>query len=550
MNKAGLLCIALALFIGCQNQVTTRVHNVWTYIQEKPDSALTVLEEYSLSDFHSRRGRAEYALLKSISLDKNYIDLKTDSLISPALQYYESNGCKKERMLCWYYLGRIQANASEYNKAIVSVTRAGDYLQEMNEPYYEALVHMSKEIIYNNTYNVSEALEEAQAGASLFESIGETRQYLIALRRVALDYFALRDMHKADSVLLSIITHPLADSSLVGRCYLILGRSRVLQQKYGEAMEAFDTGMKQYHGSMNVSEAAAYAYASFKAGDRESCDRILSMLEANPSARGQYLQQRYLISKDLGQYKDAMEYQRSLIELEDSIAVRTMDQSVVKAQRDYQHQSREVFRLQAEKRRVFIWWIVTIALFLLAAVLFVSLYYKRKRKEEVARLTAAYSDVQSLLRESDDVNNGLNEQLTSARKQYVEAYKKQFSNIARISEAYFRTSGSKGARDRIYEEVRDLSSFISTDNRTYKQLERNVNKSLSDAMSLFRQEFPDRDEKEYRLVCYMMAGFPASTINLLTGLTASNIYVRKNRLLEYIRSSDVPHRNLFLLVLP
>ena len=147
------------------------------------------------------------------------------------------------------------------------------------------------------------------------------------------------------------------------------------------------------------------------------------------------------------------------------------------------------------------------------------------------------------------MNTLLNDELLAARKQYVSAYKKRFSKIASLSETYYRTSGLKDARELVYREVREVSSFISKDSRTYRQLEKNINSGLSNAMELFRMEYPREKEEDYRFVCYLMAGFPASTISLLTGLTSSNVYVRKNRLLERLRKDSVEHRDLFLLVI-
>lgn len=164
-------------------------------------------------------------------------------------------------------------------------------------------------------------------------------------------------------------------------------------------------------------------------------------------------------------------------------------------------------------------------------------------------MLASQEEIRHLLIEADTLNTQLNDELLAARKQYVSAYKKSFSKIASLSETYYRTSGSKNARELVYREVRDVASFISTDSRTYQQLEKNVNSGLSNAMELFRMEYPGKKEEEYRFVCYLMAGFPASTISLLTGLSSSNVYVKKNRLLERLRKDSVEHRDLFLLAI-
>ena len=98
--------------------------------------------------------------------------------------------------------------------------------------------------------------------------------------------------------------------------------------------------------------------------------------------------------------------------------------------------------------------------------------------------------IKKLLVEADERNSALNDKLALTRRQYVSAFKKRFTKIAHLSETYYRTSNSKDSRERVYREVRDLSSFITRDTRTYRQLEKNVDANLSNAMAWYREEYP------------------------------------------------------------
>ena len=55
--------------------------------------------------------------LLSQALDKNYIDLQSDSIIAPAVRYYENHGTPDERLKVFYYRGRISMNANDYDSA-------------------------------------------------------------------------------------------------------------------------------------------------------------------------------------------------------------------------------------------------------------------------------------------------------------------------------------------------------------------------------------------------------------------------------------------------
>ena len=73
---------------------------VWDYIQQRPDSALTVLNAMDASAFRGRT-LAEYRLLKAMSLDKNYVDVASDSLALPALRYFRRHGPREKCQKCY-----------------------------------------------------------------------------------------------------------------------------------------------------------------------------------------------------------------------------------------------------------------------------------------------------------------------------------------------------------------------------------------------------------------------------------------------------------------
>ncbi|MGX8707874.1 MAG: hypothetical protein ACSW72_03880, partial [Bacteroidales bacterium] len=71
----GLLLVLLLLPSGCgSRQAETVLDDVESYIQARPDSALTVLRALDTTTLNSQKLRAHYALLHAMALDKNWID--------------------------------------------------------------------------------------------------------------------------------------------------------------------------------------------------------------------------------------------------------------------------------------------------------------------------------------------------------------------------------------------------------------------------------------------------------------------------------------------
>ena len=70
---------AILFFTGCYNrEYISRLDEVEALLQNKPDSALTILKQFKREG--SQAEQAKYALLYSAALDKNHIKITDDSL--------------------------------------------------------------------------------------------------------------------------------------------------------------------------------------------------------------------------------------------------------------------------------------------------------------------------------------------------------------------------------------------------------------------------------------------------------------------------------------
>lgn len=83
----------LGLFsCGTPMGVEAELGRIEGYIQEEPRRALEELSVMNRDSLSRAQDRGRYSLLLSMALDKNYIDLKNDSLIMPAVEYYSRHG--------------------------------------------------------------------------------------------------------------------------------------------------------------------------------------------------------------------------------------------------------------------------------------------------------------------------------------------------------------------------------------------------------------------------------------------------------------------------
>ena len=198
---------AITIF-SCKDVRNSEVYRLLTdvdsYIESRPDSALAVLEGIDKAELTTNELEAKYALLMSMALDKNYIDLQSDSVIAPAVRYYERYGSADEKLKAFYYRGRVSMNANNYDEAMEYFSFAGKYTENAKDKIASGLLHNAKMHIYQNLYDANSAIDEAKKSAEMFIAGGDTTRYINAVNGIFTGYISIKDTLNA-KVYLDII---------------------------------------------------------------------------------------------------------------------------------------------------------------------------------------------------------------------------------------------------------------------------------------------------------------------------------------------------------
>ena len=146
---------ALLMIFSCTVIETDRTLNdVESFIMDHPDSALLILESMNRKDLKTARTKAHHALLHAMALDKNYIDVKDDSIASVAVEYYLKHGPQRNRVRALYYLGKSYYYQQQYDMAILEYSKA-ERVAKKCDSLYLGMIKTAKAGIYNITYNSS-----------------------------------------------------------------------------------------------------------------------------------------------------------------------------------------------------------------------------------------------------------------------------------------------------------------------------------------------------------------------------------------------------------
>ena len=197
-----VLMLTLMTTAGCNHRsaVDKKMDMADSLMTSKPDSALAILEGIPASDINGKETSARYALLKSMALDKNYVDTTTFDVLQPAIDYYIENGTPDEQLRTYYYQGRIYQNKYDDDSAMQSYMLGKELLQEVSDTLTMANLMVAQATIYYRIYKFDEFTNNNLEAAKLYKAIRRADYELLSLVN-ALDGSILNDDKSlADSI--------------------------------------------------------------------------------------------------------------------------------------------------------------------------------------------------------------------------------------------------------------------------------------------------------------------------------------------------------------
>ncbi|MDE6341450.1 MAG: hypothetical protein K2K93_03965 [Muribaculaceae bacterium] len=200
MAAIAILAIAVA---SCRhdNAAGFRLDAAESLMDSRPDSALIMLDSIDVSNLDGKRQRARFALLKSMALDKNYIDTTTFDVLQPAIDFYLEKGTPDERLKTYYYQGRIFQNANEPHKALAAFMRGLDNMAACSDSMAIARAFAAQGAEYMELYDFDNYTQSYLNAAKILKALHhedfEFRCLISALNGMIL----MKEREKADSVL-------------------------------------------------------------------------------------------------------------------------------------------------------------------------------------------------------------------------------------------------------------------------------------------------------------------------------------------------------------
>ena len=492
--------LAILFFTGCYNrEQISRLDEAEALIQNKPDSALTILQQ--LKSEGSQAEQARYALLYSEALDKNHIKATNDSLIRRAWEYYKHHP-KDLRRQCktLYYWGKVKLRAGDKPGALRLYLKVEEKLKDTNEPYYAGLLYSQIGEVYYDQMNYSRAYHYFREARNNFRQSDNTREETEATLDMAAATFNSKDMEKAMRLYSAALDladehkfDKLAKASLtnLASLYVVSGKKQIphdLLQRI--ELSARQDTLYGYHTLVD---------ANLLKNRIDSARYYLALAEAHSTdirdiADLQYT--AYRIEAQARNFEKATEKIHHYIYLTDSLTRSNMQFSAGMVERDY-FKERSNFAEYRMKNRT-IWEIAVASVIFL--ILGVAYYIIRQR----LRLQRERTDHYLLLAEEANFQyKTLTEHMEGQRN--AESHLKgliasRFDIIDKLGKTYYERENSASQQAAMFHEVKQIITDFAENNELLQELELIVNTCHDNAMEKLRNDFPSMKEAHYLLL--------------------------------------------------
>lgn len=314
MRRFIFLCFFLVLVTNCTNRQSDAsiiLDKAFGIIEQQPDSSLAILNNLHLNNLPTQEERARYALLKSMALDKNYIDVTSDSLTSIAVDYYASSGAPDERLKAYYYHGNVFINSGNYEKAIENFIIAESYVESSLDYIAIGRLYNAKMWVYKSIFDMEKAIKPAELSVKYYLQGKDTVRYITALNSLSSILLAANKFESLEETFMLI-------KSLEGSMTL-KHKKLYYENLINYKLAIKDTSLRNVLGEYIVSFTdkqnlinwliVAYAYNELKEYST-ALDALNNYKVFNKKLEGLYYFYSSEVYSALGDYENAYEYLR------------------------------------------------------------------------------------------------------------------------------------------------------------------------------------------------------------------------------------------------
>ena len=444
---------------------------VESFMEERPDSALIVLQDIDIEELASKEEKAKHALLLSMALDKNVIDRTDFEILHPAIDYYKNNGSPTEQMLTLFYQGQIHRINSQYAQALVCFCDAIKIGEDSKDIHTKARVYDAQGDVYKSLTKWVETIKSKLSAADCFSKLDNTDCYVNVLLDVFYSYTQDGDFINAEKYLNECDDHIKDISSkTLSKYYSYYLNYLIATNK----LNVIENTIQEYLSEVpaNNLDYLSLAYAYMALGDINKVAEALSKNEL-PADKENILRQYAIVAAlnaHMQEGRDMLKSSKEFFIERDSLIYSLYENDI-----QYMHQKNSA-KLQQEREELKKH-TKTIIITSVILVLLIALYLLRKRLQNSRTkniiLESEKTLYENMYKEVLSERDSLNDMLTnsSIREETMTIIRKRLEvlNAIVVSHLSDRESDSKRANEQLQNLIANREVFIKSTRLTLEE---------------------------------------------------------------------------------
>lgn len=514
--------LALLLFPSCRRQsgdIDSFLHNAESLMNEHPEDALSIIRHIDRRKIYSSASEARYALLYSQALDKNYVDVTSDSLTAVAVNYYDRHGTKHERAMAHYYQGRVFSNAGNFDAAIRSYSLAEDAASGTDDYYLLGLINNAVGNLHFEQYDLDEALQRDQQAASFFHRAQSPYNEALAYIGVGTVYSLKGDNEQMEIVYNKAIEiyKELGETDRILPLYEeLVVKTRL---NVGNNLRGVKNDLRRYYleysdGNIPLQSLGLWQGIYLKGNELDSAKMCGDLMLQNRNLftahkiAGCYALMEQIACME-GDYKEAYGYAKQYADMMDSVTLKKEEDLVLELEQKYRNrilnQSYENLKQHNDQQRIITGLVLLFSLSLLVAGL---LYLRKWRENAALKMREAEAEKESLGRacrelqeqlgtvgDRVDTDDEQERQLFDALEERMVVLRNWVDKAETMKPALFMKS------------FRDYMTVNVKSKHALSDLQCVVNRKYFGVVDYLKAHYPELRKQDLDLCCLLCFGF-------------------------------------------
>ena len=554
-NRLKLILNLLLLFclVACSRNtnISPLLKEAEGYMNERPDSALLLLDSITHREDMSKEQNALWCLLYTQAQDKNRIEHTSDSLIQIAVNYYEKTDREDRKMLAYYYCGNVFYDLNDALQAQDYYLKAYKVGKNLDEPYWlgRLCANLGTLYIYQELYQP--ALDFQKEAAGYFLQDEDTVSLSMALRNIARIYVCENQLNSAITYYSKALPYTSGSHAL----YI----SNELADAYGRVGEYGKGVFYARQASALTQTTDDSCLVSLTLGDLFLKQRIIDsayhyLSFCRRSTNVYTLKDTYHSLSQLEKYRGNLQTCLFFLEqyetLRDSVEKQPYKESLSRLQNmyDYQHveKEKESYRQEADRKTNYLYRFLGITFFFLLLVVCIVFYLFKEKKKKEEQLNQSlrlqeqkYRDSQQYLAERNATIAEL-----SRKAEVADDLKMQLDMMLEVVNKKIAgdTSGSIGCTQTfftsdIYEGI--CKEWKKLDCEQWLEIVKWIDHVLYPNFTYkIKMVYPSISEVELQVCCLTKLDIPVSRIAVLLSMTSQAVSLNRKRLYKKLTQQE------------